>query len=119
DVAAATRQDIRVASVPAYSTEAVAEQTFALMFAVARHIVPADSSVRGGQFQTDGTDPGLGRIGTRVASRRVLAGAPSPRRRQKGLCHGLKGFERFATSAMARELRPAGSIEAFWMRLAQ
>jgi len=82
DLAAATRKNIRVASVPAYSTEAVAEQTFALMFAVARHIVLGDSRVRRGQFQTDGTDRsllgfdltgktlgvvGLGRIGTRVA----------------------------------------------------
>jgi phosphoglycerate dehydrogenase-like enzyme len=82
DLAAANRKGIRVANVPAYSTEAVAEQTVALIFAVGRHLLAADAGVRRGQFETDGTNRvllgsdlsgktlgiiGLGKIGARVA----------------------------------------------------
>ena len=70
-----------VANVPGYSTEAVAEHTFALMLAVIRRIPAADAAVRHGQFATREGDSsfgfdlagktlgivGLGRIGTRVA----------------------------------------------------
>lgn len=46
DVEAATRLGIRIAHVPGYATEAVAELCFGLMLAVVRRILPADRDVR-------------------------------------------------------------------------
>lgn len=46
DVEAATRLGIRIAHVPGYATEAVAELCFGLMLAVVRKILPADRDVR-------------------------------------------------------------------------
>jgi phosphoglycerate dehydrogenase-like enzyme len=46
DVEAATRLGIRIAHVPGYATEAVAELCLGLMLAVVRRILPADRDVR-------------------------------------------------------------------------
>jgi phosphoglycerate dehydrogenase-like enzyme len=85
DVELARRRGILVANLPAYSTEAVAEQAFALMLAVSRRIRAGAASVRRGLFEVNEADPaqgnyrgfelsgktlgivGLGSIGTRVA----------------------------------------------------
>jgi D-3-phosphoglycerate dehydrogenase len=48
DFAAARERGIRVCNVPGYGDRTVAEHTIALMFAVARHVVPFDTLVRGG-----------------------------------------------------------------------
>jgi phosphoglycerate dehydrogenase-like enzyme len=79
DVEAATRLGIRIAHVPGYATEAVAELCLGLMLAVVRRILPADRDVREerrlnwNRFQ--GTELkgkilgllGTGEIGARVA----------------------------------------------------
>jgi glycerate dehydrogenase len=82
DMEAANRAHVQVVNSPDYSTEAVAEQTFALMLAAIRHIPKGDAAVRKGQFAVLPIDNtlvgtelagktlgvvGLGRIGTRVA----------------------------------------------------
>jgi phosphoglycerate dehydrogenase-like enzyme len=98
DVEAATRQGIRVAHVPGYATEAVAELCFGLMLAVVRKLLPADRDVRQekqlnwNRFQ--GTELkgkvlgllGTGAIGARVAEiagafgMQLIAHDPVPRR---------------------------------------
>lgn len=81
DVAAATKRGIVVSNTPGVLTQATAEFTWALIFAVARHIVPADAFARAGLYK--GWDPmlflgmglaektlgiiGMGRIGRAVA----------------------------------------------------
>ncbi|HVX58196.1 MAG TPA: NAD(P)-dependent oxidoreductase [Candidatus Saccharimonadales bacterium] len=85
DVKAARDNDISVANVPGFSTDAVAEMTFGLMLATIRHIPIADEAMRQGPFQVDSANReydiylgqnlrgmtlgiiGLGRIGMRVA----------------------------------------------------
>ncbi len=78
DVAAANDQGIVVTNVPAYAGRAVAELTIGLVLALARHIVPADRSVRDGFFSWrsfEGTElagkvlgvVGVGDIGREVA----------------------------------------------------
>lgn len=85
DVACATRLGIYVTNTPDVLTEATAELTWALILAVARRIVEADTSVRWGEWwrTRTGWHPhmmlgvelkgktlgiiGLGRIGSRVA----------------------------------------------------
>ena len=82
DLDAASARGVRVVNMPDYSTEAVAEHTFALMLAAVRHIPQADAAVRHGQFATAPPEDGLlgfelagrtlgvvglGRIGLRVA----------------------------------------------------
>ncbi len=78
DVAAANDQGIVVTNVPAYAGRAVAELTIGLVLALARHIVPADRSVRDGRFSWrafQGTElagkvlgvVGVGDIGREVA----------------------------------------------------
>ncbi len=85
DVAAATRRNIAVTNTPGVLTEATADFTWALLLAVARHVVEGDRVVRSGQFR--GWDPlfmrgadivgktlgiiGAGRIGTAVAERAI------------------------------------------------
>ncbi|MFC1850123.1 2-hydroxyacid dehydrogenase [candidate division CSSED10-310 bacterium] len=85
DVEAATERGIMVTNTPGVLTEATAELTWALIFAVARKIVPADKYVRDHQFS--GWDPllmlgyeihgktlgiiGMGRIGQAVAQMSV------------------------------------------------
>lgn len=94
DVAAATAQGIPVTITPAANYEAVAEHTLALLFAVAKRIVPFDRSVRT-EWKRRLTMPirgttlgllGLGRIGRAVAVRAralemtVIAAEPFPDR---------------------------------------
>jgi D-lactate dehydrogenase len=54
DLAAARRHGITVARVPAYSPEAVAEHTVALILSLARHLHRAHARVREGNFALDG-----------------------------------------------------------------
>ncbi|MCP4425605.1 MAG: D-glycerate dehydrogenase [Chloroflexi bacterium] len=87
DVAAAAERGIIVTNTPGVLTECTADLTFALMLAVARRIVEADSFMRAGKFEGWelfqphlGVDVygktlgivGLGRIGTAVARRAAL-----------------------------------------------
>jgi phosphoglycerate dehydrogenase-like enzyme len=82
DMDTASLKGIRVVNSPDYSTEAVAEDAFALMLAAIRHIPKGDAAVRRGQLMVSPGDEtlvgfelagktlgvvGLGRIGTRVA----------------------------------------------------
>ncbi len=85
DVECATRHGVYVTNTPGVLTEATAELTWALIFAVARRIVEADTFVRWGEWWRLGTGwhpkmmlgvelrgktlgvIGLGRIGSRVA----------------------------------------------------
>jgi D-3-phosphoglycerate dehydrogenase len=91
DLAECTRRGIVVANVPGANAEAVADMSFALMFAVARHVPEGDRTTKAGQWvNTYGRDLhqatlgvlGLGRIGKGVAKRgrgfdmRVLAYDP-------------------------------------------
>ncbi|MDH2416196.1 2-hydroxyacid dehydrogenase [Nocardioides sp. CER19] len=94
DLAAASRLGITVVRVPAYSPNAVAEHTLALILALNRHIPRAHARVRDGNFSLDGlvgfdlagktaTVVGTGQIGAIVARLlwhlrcRVLAVDPS------------------------------------------
>ena len=83
DVAAATARKLPVGNTPGVLTDATADQTFALMLAVARHVVEGEKFVRSGKWIT--WSPGLllgadlvgatlgiigfGRIGQAVAKR--------------------------------------------------
>jgi len=95
DLAAARREGIAVARVPAYSPEAVAEHTVAMILALNRHIHRAYNRVRDGNFALDGLlgfdlkgrtvgVVGTGRIGATLArimqgfGCRVLAYDPYP-----------------------------------------
>ncbi|MGH7186480.1 MAG: 2-hydroxyacid dehydrogenase, partial [Pseudomonadota bacterium] len=104
DFAAAKERGVKVANIPGYSTEAVAEHAIALMLAVARAIPFADQAMRVRPFQIDPAVEahrqflgfelrgktlgviGLGAIGRRVAElglslgMRVVAYNRSPRR---------------------------------------
>jgi D-3-phosphoglycerate dehydrogenase len=92
DLAECTRRGIVVTNVPGANAEAVADMSFALMMAVARHIPEGDRTTKAGQWvNTYGVDVyratlgilGLGRIGKGVARRgrgfdmRVLAYDPA------------------------------------------
>jgi D-3-phosphoglycerate dehydrogenase len=57
DVAAATAKRIPVLRAPGRNADAVAEMAIGLLFAVARHLVPADQDVRAGEVFRDGTIP--------------------------------------------------------------
>jgi D-3-phosphoglycerate dehydrogenase / 2-oxoglutarate reductase len=57
DVAGATAKGIPVLHAPGRNADAVAEMTVALLFAVARHVIPADRDVRAGDVFKDGTIP--------------------------------------------------------------
>jgi D-lactate dehydrogenase len=83
DLDAARREGIAVAHVPAYSPEAVAEHTVALILSLDRNIHRAHARVREGHFELDGLlgfnlhgrtvgIVGTGRIGTCVA--RIMIG---------------------------------------------
>lgn len=85
DVDAAKENKILIAHVPGFSTDAVAEQVFALLFAVNRKVVSGDVAMRKAPFQIDPGNQeqrkfigfnligktlgviGLGNIGSRVA----------------------------------------------------
>jgi len=80
DIAAATEAGIVVLNVPAANSLAATEQTFALMLALVRHVVPAANALRAGIWDRKpyiGTElagktlgiVGLGRIGGLVAQR--------------------------------------------------
>ncbi len=82
DVGAASRQGIVVANVPGGNTISAAEQTLALLFALARNIPQADAATRLGKWERTkfvGTEitgktlgvVGLGRIGREVATRAI------------------------------------------------
>lgn len=85
DLETANKKGIKVANLPTFATEAVAEHAIALIFAVIRKINLADASMRENPFQLDPADKdmekflgfnlegktlgviGLGRIGQQVA----------------------------------------------------
>jgi D-3-phosphoglycerate dehydrogenase len=56
-VAGATAAGVPVLNTPGRNADAVAEMAVALLFAVARRLVPADADVRQGQVYRDGTIP--------------------------------------------------------------
>ena len=85
DLEAATRKGIAVMNTPGANATAVAEHTFALMLAMARHIPRAASSMRSGQWEKKSLQGwelrgktlgiiGLGRIGMEVAKRALAFG---------------------------------------------
>lgn len=57
DLAAASAKRIPVLRAPGRNADAVAEMTVALLFAVRRHVLPADADVRAGQVFRDGAIP--------------------------------------------------------------
>lgn len=85
DMETANKKGIKVANIPGFSTQAVAELTFGLILSVARSITLADRRMRENPFEVDAGNPnhsvfnglelrgktlgviGLGRIGRRVA----------------------------------------------------
>ncbi len=78
DIDSCDRLGIKVANVPFYATEAVAEHTFALLLAIMKRIKAGDERVHRGVFSRKGLIPmqlkgkvfgilGTGRIGCRVA----------------------------------------------------
>jgi D-3-phosphoglycerate dehydrogenase len=80
DLEAATQAGVTVVNAPTGNTIAAAEHTLALMFALARHIAPADASMRRGEWKRStftGTElrgktlgiVGLGKIGQAIAKR--------------------------------------------------
>jgi len=82
DVSVASRQGIVVANVPGGNTISAAEQSLALLFALARNTPQADASTRAGKWERSkfvGTEVtgktlgvvGLGRIGREVAQRAI------------------------------------------------
>lgn len=85
DLEAATRKGIAVMNTPGANATAVAEHTFALMLAMARHIPRAASTMRAGQWDKKSLQGwelrgktlgiiGLGRIGMEVAKRALAFG---------------------------------------------
>jgi len=91
DVAECTKHGIAVANIPGANAEAVADMSFALMLAVARHVPEGERTTKAGQWiNTYGVDVygatlglfGMGRIGKGVARRgrgfnmRILAYDP-------------------------------------------
>ena len=54
DVKGATERGIPVLHTPGRNADAVAEMTIALLFAVARHVIPADADLRAGEAVKDG-----------------------------------------------------------------
>ncbi|MBX6314510.1 MAG: C-terminal binding protein [Isosphaeraceae bacterium] len=86
DIAAASRRGIIVCNVPDYGTEEVADHTILLLLAVVRRLLPADDSLRKGQWDLEslrGTPRlrgkvlgliGCGRIGTATALRAKVFG---------------------------------------------
>ncbi|MFQ3652017.1 MAG: NAD(P)-dependent oxidoreductase [Gemmataceae bacterium] len=98
DVATATRRGILVMNTPGGNTVSTAEQTIALLFALARHTAAAAASLRAGNWERSrftGTQLagktigiiGLGRIGREVARRCI------------GLDMKVIGFDPFITAA--------------------
>src|SRR4051794_2702986 len=69
DVPAATERGVPVLHAPGRNAAAVAELTVGLLFAAARHVVPADGDVRAGETYRDGTIPYQRFRGWEVAGR--------------------------------------------------
>ena len=103
DVGAATRRGILVMNTPDANTVSTAEQTIALLMAVARHTPAADANVRSGRWDKNkfvGTQLagktigviGLGRIGRAVA------------RRAAGLEMTVVGFDPYLSPAAATQM---------------
>src|SRR3954447_21032285 len=69
DVPAATERGVPVLHAPGRNADAVAELTVGLLFAAARHIVPADADVRAGETYRDGTIPSQRFRGWELAGR--------------------------------------------------
>jgi phosphoglycerate dehydrogenase-like enzyme len=85
DTAAATEHGVAVCIAPGTNQDAVAEHTFALILALAKHIVPQHSGTVAGQWPRQANLPlrgrtlgiaGLGRIGKATALRGVAFGMP-------------------------------------------
>ena len=85
DLAAATRHGVSVVNAPLSTTLAVAEQTLALMLALARQVPRADAAMKSGQWikkDLEGVElygkvlgvVGLGHIGSEVARRAAARG---------------------------------------------
>src|SRR5436309_14322653 len=102
DLDAATKAGIAVMNTPGANTVAVAEHTLALMLALARHLVRADTTTRAGKWakkSLQGTELrgktlgiiGLGRIGLEVA------------RRAKAFDMKIVAHDPFVAAAVARE----------------
>ena len=105
DVGAATRKGVLVMNTPGGNTLSTAEQTIALLLALARHIPAADAHVRSAPAKWERTRfvgtqlagktlgvIGLGRIGREVA------------RRAAGLDMKVVGFDPFLTPAAAAQI---------------
>jgi len=111
DVPAATRQGVVVVNSPAGNTIAAAEHTLALLFALARHVAPADASTKLGEWKRSkftGTELfgktlgviGLGKIGSHVANVARAAGMK------------VVAYDPFVTPERAAELGcTLGSVE--------
>ena len=83
DLTAATARRIAVTNTPGVNAESVAEQVFALLLALTRHVIPNDHSVRAGGWDRRPVRPlrgttlgiiGLGRCGRAVARRGLAFG---------------------------------------------
>jgi D-3-phosphoglycerate dehydrogenase len=85
DVDAATERGVAVCITPGTNQDAVAEHTFALILALAKHLIPQHIGVKAGQWPRQANLPlrgrvlglaGLGRIGKAVALRGIAFGMP-------------------------------------------
>ena len=112
DLDAARQRGVVVVNAPTASTEAVAEHTLALLFAVARSIAQADASLKAGRWEKKrfmgielaGRTLGLigvGRIGAAVA------------RRAAGLGMTVLGYDPYLTAEEIRDrgARPVPTLE--------
>jgi D-3-phosphoglycerate dehydrogenase len=103
DLEAATARGVIVVNAPLGNTISAAEHTIGLMLALARHIAPADASLRGGEWkraQFAGVEVrektlgvvGLGNVGSEVA------------RRGKGLDMNVVAYDPFVSPERAQML---------------
>ena len=103
DLEAATKKGIAVMNTPGANAVAVAEHTFALMLALARHLCRADALTRAGRWEKkslQGTElraktlgiAGLGRVGMEVA------------RRARAFGMEVIAHDPFVSTTVAREL---------------
>jgi D-3-phosphoglycerate dehydrogenase len=103
DLDAATRRGIAVMNTPGANAVAVAEHTFALMLALARHLGRADATTRAGKWEKKSLQGselraktlgvvGLGRVGLEVA------------RRARAFAMEVVAHDPFVSATLAREL---------------
>lgn len=103
DLKAAKEKGIVVTHVPGYATEAVAEHTFALLFAATRRLLQADKHVRKGNFDwrpfggAELYGKTLGIIGTGSIGYRVAEIA-------KALKMQILGYDKYPNTKKAQEL---------------